>query len=150
MHRLNYDVGRMSWHSVMMPALCENGLCSSRWEFPVLPWSFSFGHQSACVYSASAEFREGSVYLVKNGHWAPWVPLAFRSQAEVWAKGSTWVPIESWLYEECACYLIPQGNLSAIVMWDTGDIPTFPPPYLTYMQISDIATGNLGHSREES
>lgn len=128
----------------------RTGLCSYHWEFPVLPWSFSFGHQSACVYSASVQYMEGSVYLVKNGSWAPWVPLVFRSQAEVWAKGSTWVPIESWLFEERACYLIPQGNLSAIVIWDTGDIPTFPPPYLTYMQISDIDTLNLGHSREDS
>ena len=93
---------------------------------------------------------EGSVYLVKNGSWAPWVPLAFTCQAEVWANSSMWVPIESWLFEERACYLIPQGNLSAIVIWDTGDIPTFPPPYLTYMQISDIDTLNLRHSREDS
>lgn len=87
---------------------------------------------------------------MKNGSWAPWAPLAFRSQAEVWAKGSTWVPIESWLFEELACYLIPQGNLSATEIWDTGDIPTFPLPYHTYMQVSDIYTLNLRHSKEDS
>lgn len=55
-----------------------------------------------------------------------------------------------WLFEERASYLIPQGKISAIVIWDTGAILTFPPPYLTYMQISDIDTLNLRHSREDS
>lgn len=59
-HKQNHDVSKTTQGIV---SLCElfdwTCLCSFHWEHRVLPGSFSFRHQSASVYPASAQGVEG-------------------------------------------------------------------------------------------